>query len=285
MNVMITGASGLVGNALCSLLSSSYTLLTPSRREMDILDATNVESYISFARPHAIIHAAAYVNATDAEGERGDLNGLCYRTNVNGAKHVVDAGHAVGAFVIYISTGSVFHGTDERPGPFEIDDEPESDLNKNGWYGYTKYLGEQMGADAIVRIAHPVVPRGVRDDYVQRMIRLYREGRLFPLFTDQYFPLTFLPDLSTSLTRIIEQRIRGIFHVASPDLVSPYELFTTVFPEYVGTVTKISIEQFYASGHSPLRYAKYSAIAVKKTEEILRLSFSSWRKIQDVAYA
>ncbi len=284
MTVLITGASGLVGNALYSLLSSSYILFAPSRKDMDILNPEGVQSYIASRSPDIILHAAAYVNATDAERERGDSNGICYRTNVYGAKHVIDAGHAVGAFVIYISTGSVFHGTDDRPGPFEIDDQPESDPTKNGWYGYTKYLGEQIGADAIVRIAQPVIPHGMRDDYVQRMIRLYQEGRLFPLFTDQYFPLTFLPDLVESLRRIIDRRMRGAFHVASPDLVSPYELFTTMILESVQTVTKISIEEFYALGNSPLRYAKYSALAVKKTEDLLGMRYASWRTIQSIPY-
>ncbi|MCX8008782.1 MAG: sugar nucleotide-binding protein [Patescibacteria group bacterium] len=283
MTILLTGGSGLVGHELVSRLSQYYFVVAPSRDECDIVNPYIVRECIKGIHPSIIIHAAAYVNAGEAEKERGDKNGVCYRTNVDGAQTVVAVGHKIGAFVIYISTGSVFHGTEENPGPFEITDRPEDNPDKNGWYGYTKYLGELTGPDAIIRISHPVVPHGVKDDYIQKMIHLYDQGNLFPLFTDQYFPLTFMADLVAAVSRIIERRQQGVFHVASPDMVTPYELFTTIRPDSVSRVTKISIEDFYKEGNSRLRFAKYSAISSEKTQELLGISFLSWKEgINDV---
>jgi dTDP-4-dehydrorhamnose reductase len=283
MKLLLTGGAGLVGQALIPLLKNTADVLAPERTILDILNRQSVKDYIRKEQPRVIIHLAAYVNAGEAEKERGNTKGMCYRTNVDGTKALVDEGNAVGAFVVYISTGSVFHGNKYNPGPFEIDDSAESHPDHNGWYGYTKYLGELTRPDAIVRISHPIVSHGGKDDYLQKILRLYDENTLFPLFPDQYFPLTDAVDLYHSIHQIITYKKRGIFHVASPDLTSPYEM-TIYALQLLGRpiderIKKLSIEEFYEQGNSPLRFAQYSAICSKKTEELLRMKFAPWKEI------
>lgn len=108
--IMITGATGLVGTCLCSGLSQVYSVLTPTKTECDITDNDSVNRYSHKHAPSVIIHAAAFTDVADAERERGDKNGVCWRVNVDGTKHIVDAAKSLGAFVVYISTGSVFAG-------------------------------------------------------------------------------------------------------------------------------------------------------------------------------
>jgi len=284
MNVLITGSHGLVGSALVSLLSPSYEVLTPLRAEMDLLRKETITTYLSLHRPNAIILAAAYVNAGAAENERGDTNGVCYQTNVLGTKYIVESGEELGIPTVYISTGSVFHGTDEHPGPFAEDAHPESDPEKNNWYGYTKYLGEMSHPSAIIRISHPIIPETLRikEDYLHKILRLYENHTLHPLFPDQLFPVTSITDLAESIRIIIEKKHTGVFHAASPDLVSPYEL-TLHFLEQLGKpiddrIKKMSIEDFYALGNSPLRFSKYSALSPEQTMERLPYTFKSWKE-------
>lgn len=61
--IMITGSAGGLGNAIVKNLKKKgfQRLLTPSRHELDLLDAKVVSGYISDNRPDAILHLASIV--------------------------------------------------------------------------------------------------------------------------------------------------------------------------------------------------------------------------------
>ena len=62
MKILLTGASGMVGrNVLESPQSSDYELLTPSHKELDLLDKLAVKNYLDKNRPDMVIHAAGVV--------------------------------------------------------------------------------------------------------------------------------------------------------------------------------------------------------------------------------
>ncbi|MGI9192595.1 MAG: GDP-L-fucose synthase family protein [Chitinophagaceae bacterium] len=70
MKVLITGSRGMVGrNVAETCPHKEYTLLTPSRAELDLLDAKAVRNYMQEHRPDAVIHAAGLVG-----GIQGNLN-------------------------------------------------------------------------------------------------------------------------------------------------------------------------------------------------------------------
>lgn len=68
MNVLITGANGMVGRNLVERLSRdiSIGLLTPSRRDLDLLDQHAVISYMSENKPDFVFHLAAKVGGIQA---------------------------------------------------------------------------------------------------------------------------------------------------------------------------------------------------------------------------
>ncbi len=72
---MVTGAGGGLGKALLFLLRRQgySTLLTPSRQDLNLLDAESVIRYIGLHRPNAVVHLAAVVY-----GLQGNLdNQMC----------------------------------------------------------------------------------------------------------------------------------------------------------------------------------------------------------------
>ncbi|HCY63566.1 MAG TPA: GDP-fucose synthetase [Oxalobacteraceae bacterium] len=65
--ILLTGASGMVGRNVCEHLSaSSYELLTPSSRDLNLLDSQAVTNYINQYKPDMIIHAAGRVGGIQA---------------------------------------------------------------------------------------------------------------------------------------------------------------------------------------------------------------------------
>ncbi len=67
MKILITGASGMVGKNLSNHKEmQSYHLLTPSSRELDLLDGQSVKKYLEKNVPDLIIHCAGRVGGIQA---------------------------------------------------------------------------------------------------------------------------------------------------------------------------------------------------------------------------
>lgn len=70
MKILITGANGMVGrNLVESKLLKKYQLLTPTRQELNLLDATRVKEYLESHKPEFIIHCAGKVGGIQANLE------------------------------------------------------------------------------------------------------------------------------------------------------------------------------------------------------------------------
>jgi GDP-L-fucose synthase len=67
MKILITGSRGMVGsNIIEHPASSQYEILSPTSKELDLLDITSVNSYINTNKPDMIIHAAGIVGGIQA---------------------------------------------------------------------------------------------------------------------------------------------------------------------------------------------------------------------------
>lgn len=70
MRVLVTGAGGMVGrNLLAHPAASQFELLTPTRRELDLLDRASIDRYLDETRPDTVIHMAAVVGGIQANIE------------------------------------------------------------------------------------------------------------------------------------------------------------------------------------------------------------------------
>ena len=271
--ILITGGNVKVGAALIERLSN-YTILSPHSRELDCLNKDDLLRYVHTHTPDVILHAAAFTDVSAAEKERGEKSGRCYRVNVDGTQHIVDAAKAIGAYMIYMSTGSVFSGTAENPGPFN-EDQPHMMEDELSWYAYTKALAEDrvFGNGAILRISHPI-------GYIEPMLQLYDKGELFPLFTDQLFPITDIDAMALCINALISKNRIGIYHEVSRDVVSPFELISYCVKHFnkIGPhISTMQFSDFIKTATNPKRYAQFCAIDGAFTHKTLQLPDYSWK--------
>lgn len=287
--VLLTGASGLVGSSLQPSLTQNYNLLAPARQDLDVMDPDQVSAYLSSHKPEVVIHAAASTEANRAEGERGDRQGICWRVNVAGTQNLLTAAKKIRAYFVYLSTGSVFSGTTSSPGPFKEADEPPETPQKLSWYGWTKLAGERLVAKAggtIIRISHPVgrARSQTHPDYVRQIIKLWDQKKLYSLFIDQPFPLTYLSELSVVFELLIRHPKKGIFHVASSDQTTPYALAAYVLQRARGVrgeLPNIRFADFIKSVPNKRRYTQYAGLDSRWTQKQLGINFRPWQKIID----
>ena len=301
--ILLTGASGLVGRKIAELLASEYELLTPSHNDVDIVDSTSVNHYMLANKPSIIIHCAAVTDVSIGEKERGNTKGKYWQVNVEGTRNIVDGAKTTGAFVIYLSTGSVFAGTDKNPGPF-TEFYPPGKEDELSWYGWTKLCGERLVCDgAVIRVSHPThtlnteklsFPRQKLSfdtslkhhlSYIHTIIDLYDKGKLFPMFTDQSIPLTFTDDIANAIKKLKITKMKGIYHIASSDFCTQFELGEYVLRKARGAKGKVvpgTFDEFIKHAQRPKRYTKYCAINGEWTRKTLNLSRRSWREIVDL---
>ncbi len=293
--IVLTGSTGLVGHALSVLFAKDYDMLLPTRRELDITNEDACDAYFQQHTPDVVIHTAAFTDTGYAEKERGNTDGVCWRVNVKGTKYITSAASRVGSYCIFLSTGSVFSGTVKHPGPFAEQEKPATE-HMLSWYGYTKAIAEEcMGTSgAIFRLSHPlishipdslqIVQRATHPDYLQTLVRLYTDGKLYPLFTDQVFPLTDIFALSQAIRTSIDTNRIGIFHPVSSDTVSPYELMMYALARGGNDATSLhttTFDAFITSVADPLRYTKYCALDGRYTQQVLSTPSYTWKEIVD----
>ena len=135
MKVLVTGYSGQLGyDVVKEGTKRGLEMIGTTSSDLNITDENRVSEYINKLKPDAIIHCAAYTAVDKAEDDQEN----CYDVNVNGTKYLAKAAKEVNAKFVYISTDYVFDGEGEIP--FSEDATP----NPIGYYGKTKYQGEQI---------------------------------------------------------------------------------------------------------------------------------------------
>lgn len=131
MNILVTGASGFIGRNLVESFAPAHRVATPSRAELDLLDADAVRAYLERTRPDVIVHAATE-RSNRAVGTGQNL----LERNCRMFFHLARNPHAFGR-LLFLSSGAVYDR--ERLPPLAAEDAFDA-LVPNGEYGFSKYL-------------------------------------------------------------------------------------------------------------------------------------------------
>ncbi len=212
MRVLVTGAGGQLGSAVCRELEHRCAeAFGFDRCSMDITDKETVRRRIFDCSPDAVIHCAAWT-AVDAAEVAENLQKV--RTvNAEGTRNVAEACKVLGCKMMYISTDYVFdgRGTD----PWEPDCRGFGPLNV---YGQTKLEGELAVQELlekyfIVRTSWVFAPRG--QNFVGTMLRLAESHGILRVVNDQIGTPTYVPDLARLLCDMVETEKYGVYHATN----------------------------------------------------------------------
>src|SRR3989338_1475492 len=155
MNVLITGASGLLGKKLYEGLSKTEEVAgtyfgnrtSEHFHHLDVSDRNSVDAFFEYVKPNVVIHTAALVNHDYCEENRS----IARKINVDGTSNVVDACQKNKAKLVYLSSDYVFDG---RHGPYtEV-----SFTSPVNFYGETKLEGERIVTSRL-GLADPIIIR------------------------------------------------------------------------------------------------------------------------------
>lgn len=285
--ILVTGAQGLVGSRFVELYKGQEILLTPDISEFDFLSPKGMETYLNGKTVEAVVNFAAYTDVGGAEKERGDKKGLSWMVNVEGLKNLVKV-ISKSAYFIHISTDMVFSGAQDDPGPYTEDHPLQSSPEKITWYGYTKSEGECLLKEslnnlAILRIIYPVRAKyDLKLDYLRKPLKLYNEGNLYPLFNDQQISISFIDETCMHLNKLLEAKMKGIYHSSSSDTTTPFEIVDYLIEAKYGVknvVKATSIYEYLKNMNSRVRYPIFGGLKTEFSQKAIGFKYSSWKEI------
>ncbi len=239
MNLLVTGASGILGNDLVQeLLKRNHTVYATdlvNRLEVDVpfiqLDLTDsnaVEQTLSQLPLDGVMHPAAWTAVDEAEKEENHEKVMA----INGTATEFLAKYCKKRDIplLYVSTDYVFAGTGEEP--IQPDNTDFAPIN---YYGVTKLRGEEgvrkhLDRYYITRIAWVFGKNG--NNFVKTMVRLGQTHSELRVVKDQIGTPTYTPDLARLLVDLMESDQYGNYHITNEGgYISWYDLAVATFEE------------------------------------------------------
>ena len=271
--ILITGGSGLLGSNIAKLAVSEFDVhATYNKNKVRIkdvhffqLDLTKKEQLVKIEqiRPDFIIHCAAITNVDYCEDHPNEA----YNQNVLTSINIAEIAKKIRAYLIHISTDSVFDG---EKGDYKEDDTP----NPINIYGKTKLKAEQ---NVLSTHAHSCVVRtniygwNKRDKFslAEWMLNKLTNNEELPALKDVYFSPILVNDLAEVLFKLQERKYAGIIHIAGSETCSKLDfayMVAEVFDLDKSLIKPVSIHEL---GLKAPR-GKNTSLNVSKAKKILK---------------
>jgi dTDP-4-dehydrorhamnose reductase len=243
---LVTGASGLLGSALCGhLLGAGCGVVAVRHRDpapdgadeavLDLAEPFDAVGLLRRSGATHVIHAAALTDVDRCETDEVTAR----RLHVDAARALADAARRRGAPFVSISTDQLWADL-SAPATEEI---PPAPLNA---YGRTKAAGERAVLDAhpgalVVRTNFFGAGTPRRRSASDRIVDTLAAGGRYRGFADVWITPIGLPLLVPSLRALTDHGAAGIVHLGGADGVSKLE-FARRIAAHLGYAVE-SVEQ------------------------------------------
>lgn len=253
MRILVTGASGLLGQELCPMLdreghqfwatNSKIFDITNKKLALEIMDKISLD---------LIIHLAAYTNIDQAEVSKEEA----FEVNHIGTRNMAQIAKKLDVPIIYISSDSVFDGN--KNSPYKTTDETHP-INV---YGESKLKGEEeirkLTKKHYILRTSTLYGKGGKN-YVDTMITFSMLSNSISVVDDQILAPTWTKDLSDEIIKIInDKRPYGTYHIASSGEAKWSDFTKKIFEIKKRNIAVSSIEK--SDFPRPAKRPKYSVL-------------------------
>ncbi len=226
MRVLVTGATGQLGTAICAAAPPEATVVATDTGKLDITQREQVMSAIADGRFDVVVNCAAFTAVDSAEDQRE----TAFAVNATAVRHLAEAARAAGTRVIHFSTDYVFAGDTGRP--YQPDDTPRP-LNQ---YGASKLAGEHEllrsgGADAVV-IRTAWLYSAAEKSFLMRVLARLRNEGTAKVVDDQIGTPTSTSQLASFTWQLAGRpEIHGCLHWTDGGVASWYDFAVAIAEE------------------------------------------------------
>ena len=283
MKVLLTGAGGQLGQALCDSVPQGLELIATGRQQLNLADAQACRAAVQQHRPDWVLNAGAYTAVDKAESEPE----LAQAVNAGAPRAFAEALAERGGRLLQVSTDFVFNG--QQGHPYQST-QPRQPL---GIYGSSKAAGEEaleatLGcgvADAATILRTSWVYGPVGRNFLLTMLRLHRlkaeAGEPLLVVADQVGCPTSTFGLAEACWAVIQQQVAGIHHWSDAGVASWYDFAVAIGELAVarGLIPKAANVRPISTAEypTPAQRPAYSLLACADTRRQLQRQPQHWR--------
>lgn len=211
---LILGATGMLGQEIQRIMPAH----APTRADLDVTDYGSVRAYLRRARPDVVINAAGAIPA------RGAGTVEMNRVNAMGASYVARGCHDVGARLVHVSTDCVFDG--------RLTDRPYVESDRTTAvepYGASKRMGEA----AVLGFPEHLIVRtsfiGPQHGFWRFLADASARNDKIELWRQALWSGSTARAVAAGIVELAKHDITGVYHLATPDMVSKAVLAHTLW--------------------------------------------------------
>lgn len=227
MKILVTGAAGMLGSALCPILIQRKHVVfatdqmpTDGIEYLDVRSFNQVEDIAKKINPDIVMHLAAETDVDKCELEPDHA----FHTNTIGTQNVSIVCQKQNIEMVYISTIGVFYG--DKFEPYTEFDSP----NPINIYGSSKLEGEKIVQSLlnryyIVRAGWMVGGGPAKDKkFIGKIIKRMNETTVLQAVNDKIGSPTYTVDFSRCVSDLIETGYYGLYHCTNKGYCSRFDV-------------------------------------------------------------
>lgn len=238
MNVLIIGASGLVGSNCLNYFKATTnwnvvgTYFSYQAKDTVYFDTLNLDNPANFDiesfNPDVIIHCGALTHVDYCEDHAEES----FEKTVQSTKNIIELCNQHDAKMVFISTDYIFDG---KSGPYEEDATP----NALSVYGQHKLDAENLvranvPAHLILRITNVYGDEERGKNFIARVVQQIVDGKHLTLKvpSDQFATPINAHDIARCMQLLLGDNKTGVYNIASTDFMSRVQLCLGILKHY-----------------------------------------------------
>jgi dTDP-4-dehydrorhamnose reductase len=225
VNVLLLGATGMLGTAFARKFAAKDIPFTPINHQMMQIESEKSVASIFAAYPaDVVINCMGIVSINPCEEDPE----LCTKVNALGTLYVSRQASARNMVMIQFSSHAVFDG--EKNSCYTEDDIPRP----KSVYAVSKYSCEVYASMCpkhyVMRVPVMFGPRrNNRLGFVDKMLALMEQGRELRIADDKIDSPTYSLDVAeTAITLLTQKAPYGLYHAVNDGFTSYYDFITSV---------------------------------------------------------
>ncbi len=267
MNVLLTGAGGMLARAFLNKRPREWTLHAMDRNMLDIRDPEAVSEAVRRIKPVLILNCAAFTRVDDCEAEVAEAEAV----NGAGPGHLAESAKAVGAALVHFSTDYIFDGTQESPYDEAAPACPVSVYGASKWNGECR-VRQSLSDHLIVRTQWLYGKGG--HHFVEAILDRANRQPVLSVVNDQIGSPTWTEDLSEATLALIQAGARGTYHLVNAGHCSRYDFACRIVREAGSGAVVTPCDT--AAFPRPARRPAHGVLAMAKAAAILGRELPPW---------
>lgn len=223
--ILVYGITGMLGSRIHNLLSDKFKIIGPPHSLLNLTKKNQVIKNINDVIPNQIIFAAGITKVDYAQLHPQET----FKLNTRVVEYIATRARKMGIPVHYISTDAVFDGKNCQR-PYQENDR----TNPRSVYGKSKLEGEQIVLNSsknnsvirTIMIYSANFPH--RKDFARTAYESLKNKIPFAGIVDQKINPTFVDNLVFAISKILESKASGVYHIASTDSLTNYQFLVKV---------------------------------------------------------